>query len=83
MTPTPSPGPHHLGQAIREFRHRLGISQNELAERAGIDRSHASAIERGEYDARYRVLHQLATALGVRPSAIVARAEELAEEDGA
>lgn len=36
-----------LGERIREARQRLGISQEELAFRAEIDRTYVSQIERG------------------------------------
>jgi hypothetical protein len=37
-----------LGQLIRVRREALGISQEDLAHEAGMDRSHLGAIERGE-----------------------------------
>ena len=77
MTTAPS---HYLGQAIREFRHRLGMSQEELAHRAGIDRSYGGAVERGQRDATVRILLRLAAGLETRLSEIVARAEELAQD---
>lgn len=51
----PRPSPRHaqdpvlvaFGQAVRRARAEFGISQEELAHRAGIDRSYMSSIERG------------------------------------
>ena len=37
-----------LGQRIRQSRKSLGISQEELALSAGIDRSYMGQVERGE-----------------------------------
>lgn len=40
-------GPGSFGSAIREFRHRRGLTQTELAERANLHRSYLSSIEAG------------------------------------
>lgn len=37
-----------LGHTIRKLRKELGVSQEELAHTAQIDRSHMGKIERGE-----------------------------------
>lgn len=39
--------PSSFGAAIREFRQRGGLSQETLAERAGVFRSYLSALEAG------------------------------------
>jgi transcriptional regulator with XRE-family HTH domain len=59
---------HALGQLIRARREALGISQEDLAHEAGMDRSHVGAIERGEGNPAYGSLLTIATALGVRLS---------------
>jgi XRE family transcriptional regulator, fatty acid utilization regulator len=41
------PEPGSLGARLRHFRTEAGISQRELAERAGISQSKMSRIERG------------------------------------
>lgn len=40
-------GPGSFGPAIREFRHRRGLTQTELADRANLHRSYLSSIETG------------------------------------
>jgi len=40
-------GPGSFGPAVREFRHRRGLTQTELAERANLHRSYLSSIESG------------------------------------
>ena len=40
-------GPQSLGKAIREFRLRRHVSQQELADRADIHRSYLSELESG------------------------------------
>ena len=49
----------------RALRSRAGISQEELAARAGIDRTYASQIERGIANPSLEVLVCLAEALEV------------------
>ena len=50
---------------LRELRNLRALSQEELAEAAGIGRATLSRIERGETGAHGRTLRQLAKALGV------------------
>ncbi|HHY71353.1 MAG TPA: helix-turn-helix transcriptional regulator [Thermoanaerobacterales bacterium] len=38
----------NLGRALREMRLELGLTQEELAEKADLSRNHISAVERGE-----------------------------------
>lgn len=37
-----------VGQRIRELRGQLGISQEELAARANLDRTYITSVERGK-----------------------------------
>lgn len=55
-----------LGQAIRHYRKQAGLTQAELAQCVGIDRSYLSRLERGHETEQLR--HILATLrqLGVR-----------------
>lgn len=64
-----------LGQAIREVRTERGISQEGLADQAGMHRTYVGGIERGERNPSYRNIVKLARALEVRPSELLARAE--------
>jgi transcriptional regulator with XRE-family HTH domain len=52
---------------VREFRERLGLSQDELAHRAGLHRTYIGAIERNERNITLRTLARLAAALRCRP----------------
>jgi transcriptional regulator with XRE-family HTH domain len=63
-----------LGQAIRATRRERGLAQEALAIRAAIDRSYSGAIERGEFNITLDTIAKLATALGTRPSRLLARA---------
>lgn len=58
-----------IAKRLREARMRLGISQEELGIRAGIDEFSASArinqYERGKHVPAFEVVKQLAKVLGV------------------
>lgn len=56
-----------LGAAIREHRLQAGLTQAELAERAGIGRPHLNHIEGGRKNPTVVVLVHLASSLGVVP----------------
>jgi transcriptional regulator with XRE-family HTH domain len=66
-----------LGRSIRERRLEIGISQEGLADRAGLHRTYVGGIERGERNVSFGNLLKLTQALGVRPSALLARYERL------
>lgn len=71
--------PRHaaFGTAIRKLREQRGLSQEQLALEAGLDRSYAGGIERGERNPSLANIFKLADALGVAPSQILACAESL------
>lgn len=54
-----------FGQRVQEYRKKLGISQEELAYRAGFHRTYIGMIERGERNITLSNLHRLAQALQV------------------
>lgn len=54
-----------LGYAVYLRRGRLGVSQAQLAKRAGMHRNYVGAIERGEINPTYDTLLRLTAGLGV------------------
>jgi transcriptional regulator with XRE-family HTH domain len=54
-----------LGDAIRARRRAKDLSQEALADAAGLDRSHMGKIERGERNVTTLLLVEIARALGV------------------
>ena len=62
--PARSPAHQALGDAVREYRHALGISQEELGFRSRINRAYVGGIERGERNPTIEVLLRLTDALG-------------------
>lgn len=55
-----------MGQRITALRKLEGISQQELADRAGLTRQHIGRIEKGELvSVAYVTIQQIAEALGM------------------
>ena len=55
-----------LGAAIRHYRNALGISQKELAARAGIPRNYVNALENGLETEQLKRTLAVLRELGVR-----------------
>ena len=58
---------------LRRKRHDLEMTQEELAERAGLSARYVGAIERGDVSASVTVLGQIAEALGSEPGDLLKR----------
>ena len=64
-----------LGVAIRTARLEHKLSQEALADAAGIDRSHMGKIERGERNVSVLNVARVSDALGLSIAALMASAE--------
>jgi transcriptional regulator with XRE-family HTH domain len=53
-----------LGSQIRELRKSKGLSQEQLALKAEVDRSYVGGIERGERNVSFLTLVKIANCLG-------------------
>ena len=60
-----------LARNLRQARTRVGISQEELADRAGIDRTYVSGIERGRRNPTIGIVARLAAELDVTAAALL------------
>ncbi|MGA0570042.1 helix-turn-helix domain-containing protein [Variovorax sp. VNK109] len=60
-----------FGEVVREIRKTKGLSQEGLANAAGIERSHMGKIERGLHLPSLVMVMNLAEALGMRPGKII------------
>ena len=68
-----------MGQRITSLRKLEGISQQELADRAGLTRQHIGRIEKGELvSVAYVTIQQIAEALGMTVDIIDPRLQDLA-----
>ena len=66
-----------FGQVLRTLRKKAGLSQEQLALEAGIERNFVSLIERGVNQPSIRIIFKLAKALAVPPSAMIILVEEI------
>lgn len=57
-----------MGDAIRHYRTEAGITQAQLAETAGLNRTYLSNLERGKETEQVRRLLRVLRQLGVRMS---------------
>ena len=66
-----------FGVVLRRLRHAAKLSQEKLGFAAGVQRNFISLIETGQNQPTVGTIFRLATALGVKPSKMVADAEKL------
>ncbi|MBK9265742.1 MAG: helix-turn-helix transcriptional regulator [Polyangiaceae bacterium] len=59
-----------FGARVRAERERVGVSQEELADRAGLHRTYLGGVERGERNVGLLNVLRIARALGVAPSVL-------------
>ncbi len=59
-----------VGRQIRKLREDNGLSQEEFAAKAGLDRAYYGAVERGKRNLSARNLIKIATALNVDVGAL-------------
>lgn len=60
-----------FGERLRQVRSAQGISQEKLAELAGLHRTYVSSVERGERNISLVNIEKLAQALGVTLKALM------------
>jgi transcriptional regulator with XRE-family HTH domain len=54
-----------MGKTVRKLRQAKGLSQAEVAKRAGLSREYVNKIEAGKYDPPLSTINAIAEALGV------------------
>lgn len=57
-----------FAKRVREERKKMGISQEELAERAGVHRTYVGMIERAEKNITLESMEKIAKALKIKIS---------------
>jgi transcriptional regulator with XRE-family HTH domain len=60
-----------VGVNLRRAREEQGLSQEDLADRAGLHRTYLSGVERGVRNPTVTVLEKIAKALKVKPSSLL------------
>lgn len=63
-----------IGGILRAKREKLAISQEEVAERAGVDRTYVSILERGLKSPTVETLEKICAALGTLPERVIEEA---------
>jgi transcriptional regulator with XRE-family HTH domain len=66
-----------FGTGVRQLRKRRKLTQGEVASRVGITATYLSQIETGQRNPTLAVVVGLARALGVKPSQLVMRLDEM------
>lgn len=69
-----------LGRAVRARRRALGLTQEDLAERSGLHRTYVSGVECGQRNLGFANLVDLAVALELQLSMLIADAEQHGEQ---
>ena len=70
-----------VGVAIRTRRTAMGLSQEQLGEIAGLDRTYISGVERGVRNPTLRIIEHLATALGVTTVELFSEADRIQKKE--
>lgn len=71
----------NMGQSISALRREQGMTQGALADEVGISTRGVIRVEQGQTSLTVDVLGRFADALGVRPSRLLALAEEREQQD--
>jgi transcriptional regulator with XRE-family HTH domain len=54
-----------VGQRVKELRHELGLSQEALANKAGVDRTYMTDVENGRRNISVELLEKILGALEI------------------
>ena len=66
----------NVGKNLRRLRNKLGASQDEFADMAGLHRTYIGAVERGERNITLSTLQRIATALKAEPEELLKEAND-------
>ena len=69
-----------FGTVVRNKRKDCKLSQEQLAEAAGLHVNHVSFIERAKTSASLQAIESIAKALNVKPSDLILSAEALLDQ---
>jgi len=61
----------YIGEKLREVRTRRLLTQDELAEKAGVSQSTIANIERDNVEPQFRTIRKLAKALDIEPTELL------------
>jgi len=61
----------HFGKTIRELRHKSDLTQEQLAEKSGVDRSYLADLESGGRNISLKNILKLAKGLKIEPDQLI------------
>jgi transcriptional regulator with XRE-family HTH domain len=61
----------YIGEKLREVRTRRLLTQDELADKAGVSQSTIANIERDNAEPQFRTIRKLAMALDIEPTELL------------
>lgn len=73
---------YHFPYILKKFRQEAGLTQVQLSEQVGVSPSFIGMLESGRKKPSLDMLFQLADALGIRASALLAAMEKERERQG-
>ncbi len=65
-----------FGEVLRELRLQQGLTQDQLAESTGTERSHISALERAEKGPALATIFAIAAGLGISAEELIGLVEK-------
>ncbi|NTW28903.1 MAG: helix-turn-helix transcriptional regulator [Coriobacteriia bacterium] len=69
-----------FGKRLRELRLERGLSQEQLGELSGLDRTYISSAEAGRRNVSLKTICKLAEALGVEAGTLVSSSAQVTHE---
>lgn len=70
-----------FAKVLRKVRKQAGLTQEQLANSAGVDRTYISLVERGINQPSIRILFKLAAALDVSPTELINLTEHQSSQE--
>lgn len=67
----------NLATILRKNRLKCGLTQEELADQCGVDRTYISMLERGKRKPTLNVLFKICENIGVKPSDFIKEIEDI------
>ena len=77
MPPPLSTWHQAFGRAVRQLRDERQLSQEALGQKTGLHRNYIGGVERGELNPSLTNIKKIAEGLGLKPSELMAIAEQL------